>query len=363
MFAITVAGEGDDAVQRIASVLRGRRFRVETLAERRSSERRAPSDGLVVVSVTSDRLQTTRTVIEARRDDDVRFLPFALVSRSTERAAAQAFGAKTLVRYDGTPEELVTEIRRMLLREQESAVLVHQLEGELGALRVADVLETLARGRRDAVVRTMCGASRGAIRVRRGVPVSATFDAAVGRAAVDAMKALSHGRFRVELRTVDDTDELGALDAESARAIIAAVDGAEPSAPSRTRAVADEQAPDAALAAALANGVTAYARRWVSESLCAREIEAARQELLATHPALASFRVSPMGIVLVDNVNGAARAGGAGIGAWIARALERLDVHRPGRFGRARIGDVVGGLSRLLDQVGWRADFEAVTGG
>jgi hypothetical protein len=310
-------------------------------------------------------MQVTRAVLDARRDDDVRFLPFALVSRSLERGAAQAFGAKTLVRYDGPPEELVTEIRRMLLREQESSVLVHQLEGELGALRIGDVLETLARGRRDAVVRAICGSSRGAIRVRRGTPVTATFDAAVAHAALEQMKALSHGRFRVELRTVDDTDELGAIDAESARAILAEVDrqsvdrSPEPS----SRRSPEEQAPDAALAAALANAVTAYARRWVSESVCAREIEAARQELIPERPALAAFRVSPAAIVMVANVNVAARAGGGGIGAWIARSLERLDVHRPGRFGRVRIAEVVGGLSRLLEQVGWKSDFEAATRG
>jgi hypothetical protein len=364
MFAITVAGEGDDAVQRVASVLRGRRFRVETLRERRSSSHRAPSDGLVVVSMTSDRLQMTRVVLEARRDEDVRFLPFALVSRSIERGAANAIGARTLVRYDGPPEELVTEIRRMLLREQESAVLVHQLEGELGALSVTDVLETLARGRRDAVVRIVCGSSRGAIRVRAGVPVTATFDADVGRRALESMKALSHGRFRVELRSVDDTDELGALDAESARAILSVVDRDRPP-PSRpvTTEERDERAPYAALAAALVNAVTAYARRWVSESVCARELEAARKDCLASHPALASFRVSPAGIVLVQDVNGAAAARGAGIGDWIVRSLERLDAHRPGRFGRSHVSEVVGGLSRLLEQVGWSADFEAATGG
>jgi hypothetical protein len=193
--------------------------------------------------------------------------------------------------------------------------------------------------------------------------VTATFDAEVGRRALEAMNAITHGRFRVELRTVDDTDELGALDVDSARAVLAVVDRERPRASSTRDLRDDDQAPYAALGAALANAVTAYARRWVSEAACARELEAAREDSVARHPALAAFRVSPAGIVLVQDVRSAARAGGGGIGAWIVRALERLDAHRPGRFGRARVSEVVGGLSRLLEQVGWRADFEAVTGG
>ncbi|MBL8719655.1 MAG: DUF4388 domain-containing protein [Myxococcales bacterium] len=357
MFAITIAGEGTAEVDRISSVLRGRRFRVETLGQRRATGRRWPSDGLVVVSTSSDRMQITKAVVEARRDDDVRFLPFALVTRTAERGTAQAFGAKAFVHFDGSPEELATEIRRMILREQESATLVHQLEGEIGALRLGDLLDTLRRAAKDAVIRVVQGAARGAIRVRGGVPISATFDALTGRPALDALLGVASGRFRVELRGVDDTDEFGALEAVTARVLVDELDRSP-----RPTSTSD-QAPDAALAAALANAVTAYARRWMSEGLVARELEGARVELLLAHPALGSFRVSPTGIVLVENVRGASQLGGAGIGRWIARALERLDQQRPGRFGVVRVTEVVGGLARLLDQVGWRADFETATGG
>lgn len=362
MFAVTIAGDADDAVQRISSALRGRRFRVETLVERRASPRRSPSDGLVVVAPTSDRLRVTRVVLEARRDDDVRFLPFALVARALEKSAATAFGAKALVKYDGSAEELVTEIRRMLLREQENAVLVHQLEGELGSLGVGDVLETLARGRRSAVVRVSSGASRGAIAVRAGQVVSAAFDERTGRDALSALLALRHGRFRAELRTVEDTDELGALDVDTARAVLER--RGEPRKPSTPApSPADERAPVAALAAALMNAVAANARRFLGESVVARALEQARADAAREVSSLDGFRVTNAGVIVVERLEAAAEAGAWGLGIWMGRALDRLDELRPGRFGRSTASETVGGLSRLLDQVGWRADFEAALGG
>ena len=309
------------------------------------------------MSASADRLRTTRVVIDARRDEDVRFLPFALVARALERTAAAAFGAKACVRLEGSPEELVTEVRRMLLREQESAVLVHQLEGELGALHVSDVLETLARGKRDAIVRVSAGAARGALRVRRGAVISATFDSRTGRDALGAALALTSGRFRVELRTLDDTDELGALDFETAREVIDRVDG--------PRAIVhpDERAPVAALAAAVMNAVTAYARVHLPEGVVARELEAAHQSASRLVPSLNGFGVNGVGMITVLRLDAVADCGGRALGVWVRHALERLDLLRPGRFGVARVPEVLGGLGRLVDQVGFRAEFNAAIGG
>lgn len=355
MFSITVAGEGEDAVAQVSAVLRGRRFRVETLRERRSRLRRTPSDGLVVVSASADRLRTTRVVLDARRDDDVRFLPFALVGRALERSTASAFGAKACIRFEGSPEELVTEIRRMLLREQERSVLVHQLEGEVGELSVRDVLETLSRGRRDAIVRVSNGAARGELRVRRGVVVSATFDNQTGRDALSTMLALSAGRFRVELRSVDDTDELGALDVDAAGEVLR--EEQRPVHPS------DERAPVAALAAAVMNAVAAYARTHVSDSVVARELEAAQHLGTRVVPALAGFRVNAAGMVTVERIDRVVEGSGRALGLWVRYALERLEAIRPGRFGIGRVPEILGGLSRLIEQVGFRADFDAAIGG
>jgi hypothetical protein len=298
-------------------------------------------------------------VIDARRDDDVRFLPFALVARALERSAATAFGAKALVPFDGSPDELVTEIRRMLLREQEQAALVHQLDGEIGDLRVGDILETLARGKRDAIVRVTAGASRGAIRVRRGNVIGATFDSETARAALSAILSLRAGRFRVELRTVDDTDELGALDVETARAVLEQVE--RPREVSRAEPPS-EDAPVAALAAAMMNAVSAYARRFLGETIVARELESAQHEAARLAPSLIGFRVMAGGMVSVQRIESAVTGGGYAIGLWIARALERLEQLRPGRFGVQRVDEVLGGLARLIDQVGFRSDFDAALG-
>lgn len=365
MFSITIAGEGDDAVHRVASALRGKRFRVETLDERRAALRRGASDGLVIVSPSADRLRVTRVVVDARREDDVRFLPFALVARGLEPSAAAAFGAKAFVRFDGTAEELATEIRRMLLREQESAVLLHQLEGELGALGLGELLETFARARRDAVVRVANGASRGVVALRRGEVVSASFDALSGRAALQPLLALRRGRFRVELRTVDDTDELQGMDVPTARAILEGVDGSVgrvPPARSPGRAI-DERGPTAALAAAVMNAIAAYARQWIADDALSHELEAARSEASASSPPLAAFSVSPAGMISVLRVELAGAVDGHALGAWVGAALERLERRRPGRFGRAAAHALIGGLSRLITQMGWGADFEAALAG
>lgn len=357
MFSVTVAGEGEDDVAQVSAVLRGRRFRVETLQERRARARRNPSDGLVVVSASADHLRTTRVVLDARRDEDVRFLPFALVARALERSAAAAFGAKACIRFEGSPEDLVTEVRRMLLREQEKAVLVHQLEGELGDLGVSDVLDTLSRDKRDAVVRVSAGAARGALRVRRGTVISATFDSRTGRDALSAVLALRTGRFRVELRTIDDTDELGALDIDTARAVLERVDAP------RDAGLSDVRAPIAALAAAVMNAVTGYARMHLPEGVVARELEAAQQTAAKLAPSLSGFRVHPAGMITVVRLEAVAEGSGRALGLWVRHALERLELLRPGRFGAVRVHDIVGGLARMIDQVGFRADFDAAIGG
>lgn len=365
MFSVTIAGEGEDAVHHVASALRGKRFRVETLDERRAGLRRAASDGLVIVSPSSDRLRVTRVVVDARREDDVRFLPFALVARGLEPSAAAAFGAKAFVRYDGSAEELATEIRRMLLREQESAVLLHQLEGELGALGLGELLETLARARRDAVVRVANGTSRGVVMLRRGEVVSASLDALTGRAALQPLLALRRGRFRVELRTVDDTDELHGMDVKTARAVLESVDGGRPmtpAPPARPRRI-DERGPTAALAAAVLNAVAGYARQWITEAALSRELEAARRAAAEAAPALAAFSVSAAAMISVERVELAADVDGRAVGTWIGAALDRLERQRPGRFGRGAAHAVIGGLSRLITQMGWSADFEAALAG
>jgi hypothetical protein len=368
MFSVTIAGEGEAALEKISTLLRGRRFRVDTLPASRSGDRRSTSDALVVVSDSYDRSRTTRLVLDARRDDDVRRLPFCLVARAIEPSTARAYGARALIRFDGDLEDLVIELRRMLVRDHEAGARIHQLEGEIGSLRIGELLGTLASSRRDAVVRVQRGVERGVVAVRDGKIVSAIFEAEDGRAALRTLLALQDGRFRVELRTPEETDEFGALDVEAARALL---DDAELPRSSVSRGRDDgrsgrgveDRAPDvdasaAALAAAVMNAIAAAARVTMPETVVGRELEAARLEALATAPAMRGFRIAAGAVVVVDQLSTAAAAGGGPLGLWIARALARFEARRPGRFDAAALDRLLGGLGPLVTQFGWRAAIE-----
>lgn len=355
MFALTVAGDAEDAIRRVATVLRDGRFHVSTLATRHLRARE--SDALVVVDPSGDRRRTTRAVLDARSDDELRYLPLCVVA-NVDHESPSTFGARALVRYDGPPHAIVAEVRRMLLRLQEATVLVHHLSGAIGDLAIGDVLEIFARTSRDAVIRVSKGASRGVLVVRGGRVVRAEWDAWTGREALAALLALREGRFAAELRTADDTDQVGALDVETARAVLEAQDGLRaPAKRSPPSGPDDGRAPLAALASATINAVVAYARQWLPAGVVARAVDDARDAAIARAPALAGFRVTDAAMVTVSRLDVAATIDGAGLGRWVCAALERLERVRPGRFGRAELASIVGGLARMHAQVGWTEAF------
>ncbi len=368
MFSVTIAGDVSEGVARVRRALAAGRFRVEDLTERLASPRRRPIDGLVVVTMAPG--LPISLVHHARREEDLRFVPLALVGPSIDERSARGHGARKTITLGVPDAELVAAVRRMILDAQTAAAMVHQLDGSIADLSISLLVDTLVRARRDCVVRVRAGEQRGELRIRNGLLTSCSLDALTGRGALEALGALQIGRFRVEFRTVDDTDELGALDAETAARIIAAVKPSLAQPPPPAPTLDDRSALDAsavgvrvALAVAMINAVIARGRRWLPEAVVLREVELARVAAQVGAPQLGHFRVAPNGNVLVEGLRTLSLEGGAPIASWVAIALERLEAMRPGQFGRCRIDDVLGGLGRLVDQLGFRPAIDAAARG
>jgi len=380
MFSVIVAGEEGEGLRKVESALRIARLRVQSLRERRATPPLpGSSDGLVVVTETSDRTAATGAVLEARRDDELRRVPFCIVARWLGARAGHAFGASAVIRLDAPPAAIADEVRRMILGARDARVHAHQLAGDLGTVGVDELLDVLANGRRDAVLHLASGGVDGTIALREGLVVEARFGGAEGREATEIMRRLRQGSFRLDLRP--DTARPPARSsppppAPIPRSSTAAPPAAEASASSFSLSApprraqldgadgADHDGQLAVVGAAVMNALAAYARLYLADARVASALEDARRDASALAPTLSGFQVTPHGDVVVARIADAAGGGARAVGAWMAIALRRLERMRPGRFTPSRFDAIVGGLSLLLEKVHWRHTIaSAVQGG
>jgi hypothetical protein len=118
-------------------------------------------------------------------------------------------------------------------------------------------------------------------------------------------------------------------------------------------ALPPSSAANVALAAAIINACTAYAATYAGPVRAGQCLVEAHLLAAAQHPALDAFLVAPDGIVTIAQVNRAISAVPSGLAAWIVAYFEVIARTQPARFNKVQVREVLGGLTRLVDQVGW----------
>jgi hypothetical protein len=118
---------------------------------------------------------------------------------------------------------------------------------------------------------------------------------------------------------------------------------------------------DVALAVAVMNAVSAYARTFLPAIAVVRHLEQARDSARRLDPSVDAFEVSSGGLVSLARVEVAAAASTAALSTWCIAFFDACAQTMPSRFRRQQIGDALGGLGRLIAKAGW--DQALVRGG
>jgi Domain of unknown function (DUF4388) len=113
------------------------------------------------------------------------------------------------------------------------------------------------------------------------------------------------------------------------------------------------EAIDVALAAAIVNACAAYARAWLGGPLTMSVLQSSWARMRLRHPGLEAFRISNDGMVSVAQVDRARLGLPVALAEWIVQFFEAAAKHQPARFQKAQIRNVLGGLMRMVEQVGW----------
>ncbi|AUX46046.1 uncharacterized protein SOCE26_075490 [Sorangium cellulosum] len=268
-----------------------------------------------VIGVSSSRAIFTMPELSSAIADDV---PGAVLAAHVQRIAAQA-------------------------ERQRSRVI---LRGELDDVGLDGLLASLASRSRSCFIRVRSGTLRAEVTVDAGRPVHARADG---------------------VRPSDRwTDALAALGGW--RSATFEVVASDPVAPLRTEresqsppAFPADDATDVALAAAVVNACSAYARAWLGPRATSRLLASSWTMAREHHSALDAFAISGDGLVSVAQIHRARSAIPQAVAAWIITFFDAAAEQVPERFQRRRIREVLGGLTRLVEQVGWASVlFEGV---
>jgi hypothetical protein len=238
---------------------------------------------------------------------------------------------------DVTDSALVAHVQRVAAQaERRRSRTV--LQGDLDDVGLDHLLSSLATRNRSCFVRIRAGTRRAEVTLEAGAPLHARVDgveSSRGKAAALA--------------------EIGALRGATFE-VIAGPDPAPPRSrppPSTPAALPASSAANVALAAAIINACTAYAAAYVGPARAAQRLAEAHVGARAQHPALDAFLVSPDGGVTIAQVDRALAAVPGGLAAWIVAYFEAIARTQPARFDRVSVREVLGGLTRLVEQVGW----------
>jgi hypothetical protein len=238
---------------------------------------------------------------------------------------------------DVSDSALVAHVQRVAAQAERRRSRV-VLQGDLDDVGLDHLLASLATRNRSCFVRIRVGNKRAEITLEAGAPLHVRADgveASRGKAAALA--------------------EIGALRGATFE-VLAGPDPAPPRSrppPSTPAALPTSSAANVALAAAIINACTAYAAAYVGPSRAGRCLAEAHALARANHPALDAFLVSPDGAVTIAQVDRALFAVPGGLAAWIVAYFEAIARTQPARFSNVSVREVLGGLTRLVEQVGW----------
>jgi hypothetical protein len=212
------------------------------------------------------------------------------------------------------------------------------LRGELDDVGLDGLLASLASRGRSCFVRVHAGTRRAEITLEGGRPLHVRADG------IDASR-----------------DKQGAIKAiggwiGASFEVLASEEGAPRSQRDTERPAPPANAGDAgdvALAAAVVNACASYARTWIGPDKAASLLASSLERVRAERPVLDGFTVSAEGFVSIARIDRAKAAIPQAMAAWLMAFFDdaaRLD---PIRFRRTRFREVLGGLTRLVEQVGW----------
>jgi len=114
---------------------------------------------------------------------------------------------------------------------------------------------------------------------------------------------------------------------------------------------------DVALATAVINAFASYARAWLGPEKAAELLSSSWARVRAERPELMGFAVSAEGFVSVSRVERARSAAPQAMAEWLIAFFEDAGQLDPVRFRRTRFREVLGGLMRLVELVGWASAF------
>lgn len=211
------------------------------------------------------------------------------------------------------------------------------LQGNIDDVGVSDLLASLSSRNKSCFVRLRSGGRRAEVTLDGGrlIHIRADgLDTTDRAAALSAIGAWASGSFEV---IANDEQPMPRSQRDAARSISLSASGAS----------------DVALAAAIINACAAYARSWIGGPMTENLLTASSARMRARHPALEAFTISTDGMVSVAQVERAKLAIPTAVAEWIVDFFDAAAKHHPTRFQRTRIREVLGGLMRMVEQIGW----------
>ncbi len=319
---------------RVASALRGAHMRVVPCE---ISPQRPPPDTLRVHAVVAcapgyPAMLDIARVVRASLDG-----PPPIVGISGQLPSSPSSELAQALSDDISDVALVAHVQRIAAQaERRRSKIV--LQGDLDDVGLDHLLASLATRNRSCFVRIRAGNKRAEITLEGGAPLHVRVDG------VDA----GRGKFAL-------LAEIGALRGATFE-VIAGPDSAPPRSrppPATPEALPASSAANVALAAAIINACTAYAAAYVGPARAGRCLAEAHVLARAQHPTLDAFLVSPDGNVAVAQVERALLAVPNGLAAWTAAYFAEVAQTQPTRFTPVSVREVLGGLTRMVEQVGW----------
>jgi hypothetical protein len=334
MFHVLVAAEPLNPFSaRVARVLRHARLRVISceLAATQRPPSGASFDAAVACAELSTDVGAMARVLRASLDGSP---PVVGVAHGP---TALPPGTVDMLADDASDSLVVASVQRAAAsRERVRSRTI--LSGDLGGVGLRALLLSLGSRGRSGVLRVRTDVRRAELSLEGGVVVHA--------------QILDQPTSSLERVVADVETWMGAV-----FELIGATELPSPSSPpaqprSREEAVSGSDS-DVALAAAVMNAVAAYASAFLLPEVVMQLLEESRQVARATHPGVDAFTIAKGGMVSVTRVSLARGAVPDGLGAWCTAFLAACRPKMPVRLQHASISEVLGGLTRLIEKVGW----------
>jgi hypothetical protein len=337
MFDVLVAATpAAGFAERIAQALRGARLRV-IACEVRPTERPPAGfrvDAAVACAVRVADVSELATNLRATLDGAPNVVGI------TPDAGSPPAGTFDVLRDDAPATLVVLRVQRAAAHRERRAAKV-LVSGTLADVGLSELIASLARRRRTCTVKVLNHGAHAELALEQGRLVHARADG-VSDASLEATVG-AIGAWREASFEVHGHAESAAPESSDERPTV--------------RISTSGNAADVALAAAVLNAFAAYARAFLSSEEVARSLETSRISARRVDAGIDAFSVSRDGIVSVTRVAEARTAVPRALGVWSAAFFDDCARTMPQHFHKDRLGQVLGGLTRLIEQVGWGASL------